>query len=157
MMKPQIVYLKHYQEYITALSQWSFETWSKYHPNATRKGYIEKLKGHCQIDALPLTLIALNNGEPIGMCSLRSSEDIRPDLTPWLSSLYVVPSCRHQQVGQCLIDAIKRIARSMGFETLYLLNYEPSLNNYFVELSWVLIGSDYLNNYPISIMETTLN
>src|SRR5437870_1341133 len=112
-MKIRIVYLKDYNEYITALSQWAFDTWSHYNPRATRKSQIEKFTTHCNIDTLPLTLLALDdNDKPIGMCSLRETDGIRPDLIPWLGSLYVTLSHRKQQVGEKLIDATKRIAKS---------------------------------------------
>ena len=152
----KIAYLKDYQEYMTALGKWSFEAWSKYNPQATRKNQIEKFKTHCHVDTLPLTLIALNkNDELIGMCSLRNSEGIRPELTPWLGSLYVRPTHRKQQVGEKLIEAIKNIAKNMGFNHLYLLTFETALLTYYRKLGWEFMGQDSLNDYPVSIMKIT--
>jgi GNAT superfamily N-acetyltransferase len=155
-MNLTIAYLKDYKEYIAALAQWSFDTWSQYDPNATRRNQIQKYKDHCNIDRLPLALIALDGFKLVGMCSLRETEDIRPDLTPWLSSLYVVPSYRQRQVGQRLVDSIKRLARSMDYKMLHLLTFEPNLNPYFIHQGGVLIGRDLLNGYSISIMALKL-
>jgi GNAT superfamily N-acetyltransferase len=133
-MNLTIAYLKDYKEYIAALAQWSFDTWSPYDPSATRKNQIQKYKDHCNIDRLPLALIALDGFKLIGMCSLRETEGVRSDLTPWLGSLYVVPSYRKQNIGQALVEAIKQIAKSMGYETLYLATVEPDLNPYFTPI-----------------------
>jgi len=156
-MKIKIAYLKEYQEYVPALGQWSFDTWSKFNPTSTRKGQIEKFKAHCNIDTLPLTLVALDEMDRLlGMCSLRESDGIRPDLTPWLASLFVVPSHRNKKIAEKLIAATKRVAKEMGFDILYLLTFESSLNAYYARHGWELIGNDKLNEHPVSVMETKL-
>ena len=156
-MTIRIAYLYDYKEYVTALGQWSFEIWSPYDPEVTRKNQSEKFKQHCNIDTLPLTLIALSDkDELIGMCSLQETDGIRSDLTPWLGSLYVTRSYRNQKVGEKLINATKNIARNRGFEMLYLLTFDPALIRYFVNQGWALMGKDQVNDHPVSIMEIKL-
>jgi predicted N-acetyltransferase YhbS len=156
-MNVKIAYLKNYQEYVTAVAKWSFDTWSMYNPQMTRKSQIQKFKLHCNIDRLPLTLVALDENDfIIGMCSLRENDGIRPDLTPWLASLYVTPEYRNQKVGEKLINAIKRIAKSLDYDFLYLLTFDTKLTNYYANQDWQLIGEDKLNNYPVSILEIKL-
>jgi GNAT superfamily N-acetyltransferase len=155
-MNLTISYLKDYQEYIAALAQWSFDTWSQYDPTATRRNQIQKYKDHCNRDQLPLTLVALDGFKLVGMCSLRATEDMCPNLTPWLSSLYVVPSYRNRKVGQTLVDAIKRLAKGMGYEVLYLFTFEPDLNPYFLKQGWYVASNDLCHDYPVSIMKLNL-
>jgi N-acetylglutamate synthase-like GNAT family acetyltransferase len=138
------------------LAQWSFNTWSQYDPNATRRNQIQKYKDHCNKDQLPLVLVALDGFKLVGMCCLRASEDICPNLTPWLSSLYVVPSYRERKVGQMLMEAIKRLANGMGYEALYLFTFEPDLNHYFLKQGWHVVGDALLSGYSVSIMEIKL-
>lgn len=149
----KIVYLKDYKEYIPALANWSYKTWGGYNPQPSIKNQIEKFKQHCNTDKLPLTLIALdNNDKPIGMCSLRETDSIRSDLAPWLGSLYVTPSQRNKYVATKLTQAIKDIARHMGYEKLYLFTFDKNLNTFYINQGWVLIGEDVLNDCPVSIM-----
>jgi GNAT superfamily N-acetyltransferase len=151
-MNLTIAYLKDYKEYIAALAKWSFDTWAQYNPNVTRKNQIQKFQDHCNVDQLPLALVALDGFKLIGMCSLRETEGIRPDLTPWLGSLYVVPSYRGKKVGQKLIDTIKDTARNLNHEMLYLLTFESNLNKYYTDQGWELIGKDMLNEHPVFVM-----
>jgi N-acetylglutamate synthase-like GNAT family acetyltransferase len=156
-MDIKIAYLKDYQEYVTAVSKWSYDIWSAYEPHMTRKSQIQKFKQHCNIDKLPLTLIALNDYDYIiGMCSLRQNDGIRPDLTPWLTSLYVIAEYRNQKVDEKLINAAKRVARSLGFDNLYLFTFDTKLTHYYANQGWSLAGKDKYNDHPISIMETKL-
>lgn len=90
------------------------------------------------------------------MCSLVESEAIRPGLTPWLSSHYVKPNYRKQKVGGKLIDAIKRVAKNLNFERLYLFTFDSNLAQYYAHQGWTLIGKDAINNYPVSLMEIKL-
>ncbi len=153
-----IAYLRDYKEYVDALGLWSFDTWFKYHPlGTTRKSQILKYKRHFNINTLPLTLIALTeDNKLIGMCSLIEDEGIRCDLKPWLSTLYVVPSYRKQGVGKELISAIKKIARKMNYEVLYLLTSPESIG-YFAKLGYSFIEESELNGHPVSIMEISLD
>lgn len=152
-----ISFLKDYAEYVAAVANWSFEAWSKYNPQATRKSQIEIFKQHCNIDRLPLTLIALtSNGKPVGMCSLRENDGVSSKLTPWLASLYVIPAYRNQQVGKLLIEATKRVARSLAYDRLYLLTFDPNLNDYYLKQGWLFRDKDFLDDHPVSILETTV-
>lgn len=153
----KIAYLKDHEETVSTLGQWSFDAWSQYNPKATPTTHIEKFKKHCNINKLPLTVIALNEDEEvIGMCSLRDNDGIRPDLTPWLGSLYVTPSYRKKHVAEKLMEATKRIAKSMNYHELYLLTFEPKLNIYYLKHGWNLIGTDTLNKYEVSVMACEL-
>jgi hypothetical protein len=81
-MNVKIAYLKNYQEYVTAVASWSYDIGCQYDAQMTRKGQIQIFKQRCNIDKLPLTLVALDdNNFIIGTCSLCENEDIRPDLT----------------------------------------------------------------------------
>jgi GNAT superfamily N-acetyltransferase len=105
---------------------------------------------------LPLTLIALRDNKPIGMCSLRVNDGIRPDLSPWLGSLFVDPSARGLGVGKLLINAVIEKAHNMGFSNLYLLTFDDTLPKWYEKLGWKLIVKDELNGYPVSVMKFSL-
>ena len=60
---------------------------------------IQRFAEHLNEDVLPITFIALDAGKPVGMCSLRENDGIRPDLTPWLGSLVVAPQYQKQGIA----------------------------------------------------------
>src|SRR5436189_111966 len=73
---------------------------------------------HLNDNSIPLTLVALFNDKPVGMCSLRENDGIRPDLLPWLGSLVVDPDYQKQGIGERLINATKEKAKQLDFEQL---------------------------------------
>lgn len=111
---------------------------------------------HLNENIMPLTFIALENGNPVGMCSLRENDGIRPDLMPWLGSLVVDPAFQQQGIGKMLMDMTKQKAKILGFETLYLFAFDPTIPNYYERLGWQKIGMDEFKGYPVTVMETAL-
>ncbi len=151
-----ISYLDDHPEYLPKLAGWAFEAWGRYNPSSSLEKAQEKLKTHLNKNQLPLTYIALENDSPIGMCSLRQNDGIRPDLVPWLGSLYVVSHRRKQGIGEELIRVVTEKARSMCYPKLYLLAFDKTLPDWYQKLGWQMIGIDELNGHPVSVMEFVL-
>ena len=114
------------------------------------------LKTHLNDQELPITFIALDGDKPIGMCSLRENDGIRPDTTPWLGSLVVDPSYQNRGVGKMLIDTVKETAVRFGFEKLYLFAFDATIPDYYTRLGWEKIGMDEYNLHPVTVMEIEL-
>ncbi len=140
-----ITYLKNYPEHVPLLARWAFNAWGQYNPNSIIERAKSKLEEHLNDDKLPLTMIALRDHKPIGMCSLRVNDGIRPDLSPWLGSLFVEPSARGQGVGEQLIRAVIEKAQNMRYSNLYFLTFDDTLPKWYEKLGWKLIGIDELN------------
>jgi GNAT superfamily N-acetyltransferase len=69
---------------------------------------------------LPLVLVAMNHGTPCGTISLReTSITSRPELSPWLAGLYVIPGLRGRGIGRSLVEAGEAAAGGMGIPVLY--------------------------------------
>ena len=90
------------------------------------------------------------------MCSLRSNDGIRSDLTPWLGSLIVDKAAQGRGIARLLIDAVKNKAKAMGHETLYLLTFDLTLPGYYYSLGWELIGMDSLLSHDVTVMKIDL-
>ncbi len=148
-----IDYLKNHPENTHLLASWMFDTWGHYNPESSLEKAQAKLKAHLNEASLPLTYIALIDDVPVGMCSLRLNDGIRPDLTPWLGSLFVEPNMRGRGIGEKLIHAVTDKARNLGYTKLYLLVFDETLPNWYAQLGWQMIGKDELNGHPVSVME----
>lgn len=141
-------------EYISTLSRlWFNELGKQRIPNASVAHAENMYQAHLNRDQLPLTFVALHQGKPIGMSSLRINDGIRPDLTPWLGSLIVHPEYRRQGVGEKLIDITKERAKTMRYEKLYLLALDPAIPNWYARLGWQYLGMDKLYHHPVTVME----
>ncbi len=151
-----ILYLDDHPECLPQLARWAFEAWGCYNPASSLERVQEKLKTHLNKTALPLTYLAFKDGVLVGMCSLRMNDGIRPDLAPWLGSLYVEQAMRGQGIGEELIRIATEKARSMGYHQLYLLTFDETLPDWYQKLGWQRLSADELNGYSVSVMETAL-
>ncbi|MBN9289040.1 MAG: hypothetical protein BGO43_01695 [Gammaproteobacteria bacterium 39-13] len=155
-MKIDIAYLKDYPQHLSLIAQWIFNEWGHYNPGSSLDRAKSKLSEHLNKDSLPITFIALENNQPVGTCSLRINDGIRPDLAPWLGSLYIEPNARGRGLGEKLIDSVISKARSMKYPKLYLLTFDATLPNWYRKLGWYGIGADVLNGHPVNVMERAI-
>ena len=149
--------LKHHPETIPQLVQlWHEGIGKTWLPDICISRVADKLHTHLNESTFPITWVALDNTQPVGMVSLRDNDGIRPDLTPWLGSLVVDPKYRKQGIGQRLIETTQLKAREFGFNILYLLAFDPSIPDYYRKLGWSTIGMDELIGHPVTVMEICL-
>lgn len=116
----------------------------------------ERFVDHLNDNRMPLTCVAFQNKKPVGMCSLRENDGIRPDLKPWLGSLVVDPNYQHQGIGESLIDATKQKAIFLGFKKLYLFAFDPTIPDYYERLGWNNLGIDEFKDYKVTVMDILL-
>lgn len=145
------------QEHIPALAKLWFEEISRHWvPDASLERAQKNLLAHANHDKMPMTYVAIDQGKPIGMASLRENDGIRPDLAPWLGSVVVDPHFRKQKVGERLIRAIKNQAKVFGYDMLYLLAFDQTLPSWYSRLGWQMIGTDQLFGHPVNVMQIKL-
>ena len=125
-------------------------------PDVPIERVITKFSGHLNDAKLPITFIALDDDIPVGMCSLRENDGIRPDLMPWLASLVVDPKYQKQGIAKMLIDTTLQKTKNLGFQKLYLFAFDPTIPNYYSRLGWGKIGVDEFNSHPVTVMEINL-
>ena len=153
----EIALLKHHSDKIPALAAMWYELLGRiWVPDVTIERVEARFHEHLNDDTLPLTLVALENNKPVGMCSLRSNDGIRPDLTPWLGSLIVDKAAQGRGIARLLVDAIKNKAKTMGHDTLYLLTFDPTLPDYYCSLGWKHIGIGSLLSHDVTVMSIDL-
>lgn len=152
-----IDYLKHHSESIPALAKiWHELLGQIWAPDVSISRVEKNLNNHLNSEQLPLTFVAFHENQPIGMCSLRVNDGIRPNLTPWLGSLVVSKAYQNQGIARMLIDKIKEKAQQMGFKTLYLFAFDLTIPEYYSQLGWYKIGGDECKGHPVTVMEIML-
>ncbi|MCS5709302.1 GNAT family N-acetyltransferase [Candidatus Berkiella cookevillensis] len=147
-----VAYLKDHPEYIPLVAKWIFETWGHYNPQARYEKTILKLHDHLNTESLPITYIALQDNKPVGTSSVRITDGIRPDLIPWLASLFVLPEYRGKGIAQALINAVKHKAQQLKYPTIYLLAFDQSIPQWYEKLGWQIIGNDALYGHSVKVM-----
>ena len=149
--------LKYYPETIPRCAEIWHEVLGKiWVPEIPVERVIQRFGEHLNGNVLPMTVVALDADKPVGMCSLRENDGIRPDITPWLGSLVVDPEYQKKGIGKLLIEATKDKARELGFKQLYLFAFDATLTDYYSRFGWSVIGMDEFKDHPVTVMEVIL-
>ena len=122
------------------LADWTYGEWysGRNVPHAAvRKMFMERARS----ERFPVSLVAFLDGEPAGMATLKNDELwSRPDLNPWLSTLYVEPAFRGLGIGSGLVRAVLKKAGEIGFGKVYLFlggSGGESLAAFYEKTGWI--------------------
>ncbi len=149
--------LKNHQDSIPRLAAIWHEVLGKiWVPDVPIERVIQKYDSHLNDTQLPITFVATDGEKPVGMCSLRENDGIRPDLTPWLGSLVVSPDYQKQGIAPLLIEASQQKAKDLGFKKIYLFAFDPTIPDYYSRLGWSVIGIDEFKGHAVTVMEFSL-
>ena len=76
--------------------------------------------------AIPLSLLALAEGMPVGTVNLVENDDeTRAHLRPWLAALFVVPDRRRLGIGSMLVKHLQQCAARLEIAEVYLGTDKP--------------------------------
>ncbi len=157
-MRVDIDYLADHLEAVSILAAWIYDEWSYLYPEMTLRDVVTFLRERVNKEKLPLTLVALDSGEPIGTVSLRTFDmETRSELSHWLTSLYVAKPWRRKGVGSSLVKAAEKKATELGICRLFLFTTDLTLPGLFYsKLGWMTKEKTTYHGCPVTIMERDL-
>jgi len=122
---------------------WHFDGWSL----AETIDYCARARG----PAAPVVWVATVGGRPIGTVAL-DLDDLfqRPELNPWLASLYVVPEARGGGIGAILVRYVETFAAAAGHERLWL--FTPDKAGFYNRLGWRHEGPENWHGEAVTLM-----
>lgn len=150
----EIVYLADHLHYIPQLAKWHHGQWGHLNSAITladREAGLRRKAAHRQI---PTTLIAIE-GDQQRLCGSASivENDLttRPELTPWLASVFVSPDFRNQGIGSAIVKRVMSEAMFLQIDPLYLIT--PNKQNFYRRLGWQPVEDVTYRNEQVTIME----
>jgi len=147
----EIVHLFERPQHLREMARLIHEEWWTDKPGHSVDTMAARLALARTADAIPLSLVAVRAGRPIGTVNLvENDNDQRPDLTPWLAALLVTPEARGQGVGSRLVGALLREAAALGVARVHLGTDIPA---YYARLGAALLA-EYDDGYRIMTMDT---
>jgi GNAT superfamily N-acetyltransferase len=103
----------------------------------------------------PCCVVAERHGDWLGTATLDNDDlSIRPDLAPWLASVWVRPEARGQGVGAALVRHVEMLARMRGHARLWL--YTPDRAVFYERLGWRRVGAEAARLGPVVLMSRIL-
>ena len=83
----------------------------------------------------PQTFVLLEGDEPVGTVTLaRKDLEERPDLTPWLAGVFVVPERRGRSYFRLLLAAFEAACRAASVETAWL--FTNTAEHVYLRTGW---------------------
>ena len=158
MMNSAVDYLADHPNAVPVLAQWLFEEWGHRSPDGSVEGMAGTLRERLRRDKLPLALVALQEGEPVGTVSLKIREvEIRPQYEHWLGSLFVSEPHRREGIGSLLVGAAADEARRLEVSELYLYTRRRDTERLYERLGWAEVERLEYRGRPAVIMKALLD
>lgn len=121
--------------HVATLAGWARAEWGHLNPGREAASAVAAFREHCGPAGVPSVFAALAGERPVGMASLVVDDmSDRPELTPWLASVYVRPEWRGRGLASTLVRRVEDEARAHGVERLYL--YTPDQQARYRRLGW---------------------
>jgi len=148
--------LTKHREFIPTLAEWHQREWGYLNPMKTVASRVEEFEAHLSEDLIPSTIVAMEDDELLGSASLVESDlDSRPEIGPWLASVYVCPQHRRRGIGGQLVRSIDELAHdSEEFDALHL--YTTDREDFYLHLGWSVAERTTHNGVAIIIMSLSV-
>ncbi len=149
-----IIDLKFEPHHIPVLADWHHEEWSYLNPNLTVAQRAKWMQSYLSDGLVPSTFIAIEE-QLLGSASIVEQDmDTKPDLSPWLASVFVSPENRGRGVGSMLVLQIMEKAKEAGIPVLYL--FTPDKEGFYQKLGWQTISKEAYRGQLVTVMQANL-
>jgi N-acetylglutamate synthase-like GNAT family acetyltransferase len=137
------------------VAAWGFAEWGHLDPGETLQDRQVWLRGHMNVDRVPVAFVCLDNaGGIVGTASL-VFDDLEGDLrNPWLASVFVPPEQRGRGVASALVRTVEDAARRFGYSRLYL--FTTSAASLYAGLGWQALERRAYRGEHIQVMDREL-
>jgi N-acetylglutamate synthase-like GNAT family acetyltransferase len=133
----EIVTLADRPDLAPIITEWIWNEWSR-HDGYTFEQTLEYSEASSARRDIPQTFVLLVEGEPVGTSSLVAADmKERPDLTPWMASVFVIPEARRRGRVIPLIRAVEDAAVAAGIPTLWL--HTDSAARIYAKVGWRIV------------------
>ena len=150
-----ILNLKEELCHLEQLAEWHHNEWSYLNPGEGVEDRIAKMRKYLDQSFIPSTYIGKFQGELIGSAAIvKHDMDNHKELSPWLASVYVAKQFRKNGFGSRLVKHVMSKAKEKGFKKLYL--FTPSQEQFYSNLGWGVVSSEYFRGSLVTIMKVDL-
>lgn len=146
-----ITYLADCPQHLPTIAAWIFDEWGYAYPGLTYEAQQEIFLSYLQREAIPLTLVALSEGKPVGTASLQPKDmTTRPELSPWLACVYVPRELRGKGIGSRVVQAAEQAGKKLSIPKLYL--FTPDQEMFYTRLGWSVIERTEFRQREVAVM-----
>ena len=150
----EIIDLKFKPHHIPVLAGWHHNEWADLNPDITVDQRAEWMQSYLTEKLVPSTFVA-EEKELLGSAAIVEHDmDTKPDLSPWLASVFVSPAHRNQGIGTNLVIHVMEKAKESGIQTLYLFTADKE--GFYQKLGWETISKEIYRGHLVTVMRADL-
>ena len=140
---------------VPIVAGWLWAEWWKHH-GYTLEQTQALVAGHVAAVGVPQTLVLLEDELPVGTATLAASDlDERPDLTPWLAGVFVVPERRGRGHVRHLLDGFEDACLAASITVAWL--YTRTAERIYRRAGWETMEVVHRpGKEPVALMRRTL-
>lgn len=151
-----IEFLADHPHWVETLAAWHHAEWAHLFDEWTLEVATAELADHVTRRSVPTTLVLHDSGQLLGSVSLviEDAPELQGEGSPWLASLYVLPSARGRGHGSRLVHAAVNLAAEQGVDCLYL--FTPDHAAFYERLGWSRRMRTRLHGNDVTLMDIVL-
>lgn len=139
---------------LPVFASWLWLEWGRRRGRTPARS-LSRLASMATAAGLPFGCCGYWAGLPAGFaCCVAEDLDSRPELSPWLASVFVRPDLRGQGIASGLVEAVAQEAKARGFADLYLFTQDQQ--RLYARLGWAVIGREHDLGEEVTLMRRTL-
>lgn len=117
----RIEYLADCRAHVPRLAEWLHREWGYLHEHDSVERRAARLEARSTGGGIPVAFVAVDGDTLLGTASLVHDDlETRPELGPWLASVYVAPEHRRRGVASALVHRVVEEAQELQVPLLYL-------------------------------------
>lgn len=134
------------------LAEWSLAEWAGDFPDDTIDWYLDLYDASARDHGLPVCVVALVDGSPVGTASLIADDELPEAVEPgpWVAAVFVEPGSRGEGVGAALVAEVVRRGHAMGFDEVYL--YTETGASWYEKSGWRAVRTAELAGHDVTVM-----
>jgi GNAT superfamily N-acetyltransferase len=151
-----IEYLANHPEWAPQLAAWTYNAWHSYNPDLTEENALANIKTRMNTDKIPLTLVAVEMGAPVGMANLKREAEVQglPKDKVWVGSFYVEP--QHPAAAEMLLHDLNQQAIKFHLNELWVWESNPQAPAFYQKHGWKIIKKLPFKNHTVTVLKISL-
>ena len=139
---------------VPVVARWLWDEWRRRDGHSLEQT-LDVVRESVVARPMPRTFVLLVDGQPLGTASLVAHDlDERPDLSPWLAGVLVLPTERRQGHGARLVAAVEAECRVAEIPALWL--YTRTAEPLYARMGWKTVESFQRNGKTYALMRRDL-
>ena len=142
--------------HLPTLAAWHHAQWLDLNPGDTLESRITRMQAYLGPDLIPSTFVYKVGQKTAGSAALVACDmETRPELSPWLASVFVAPEFRRQGIGAALVRHVMAQAKQANFERVYL--FTPDRSDFYRKLGWRNLFTESYRGHFVTVMAVELS